>query len=1262
MKTPIQANRYFQIAIASVGLILLILGFLNSNLSVTNPVIFLLIPISSGILIQFPIRLLKDDFFLIHVVAFTGSLIIDPTLAACGILLGVFIGYLFRWLILAKKSWKDINTLDSWGRIGFIAGLNIIPIAAMFFFIGNFPSLEEIIVDEYWQELLFVNIIFMLMQGTIFYLNFLSAERDTTYLHRRSDIFTIFKIDIFSIGYIFVIIAIYSEFIIEAIFLITSIPIIIAFLLNRLNSTRNEMDRRDQEISTLNHVSQTIQSTLNLDKLLPVIQEQVMLLLDVNNFYVALYDVKNAEICYPFAMKYGQKQDWLCRPISDRLTDRVIKNGQAILFSPQKIQNGAIDEIPTSDETPVSWLGVPLISSERTIGCMAVFSLKPGKYFSDADHDVMTILSGQASVAIQNALLYQQTEHRAYQLDILNQLTTTITASLDLTQVLTQVSNSVSQVFGNEKSAIFLVDPGGDTASLAHVHGLSEEFQQRNAVIPTKISRRTRCLQTGMPVIIPDIQNSSVPSDLAALYMTDKIQAFADFPLTTPDGQVGFLSVYFAEKHDFPNEEVGLLQTFASQAALAVSNARLHSQTDAALAQRVNQLTTLEAVSRELIAASHSNQLYDLILRYALEMTNSCCGAVSIINPESHLMEIKAYKGYRSDSDKLPFYNKIATDIANNLEVENIEGVETIQDFHGSVKGKFRSQLSVPIIHEDRLLGEIAISSMEFSAYSESEHSFVSQLANHAAINIINAELYNELQNRFQEQSTLYQVSARLVRDLSPEQVVEAVKQAIYYIITPLEIGIYIWNPASGKYQLTGEKTDHDPTTIESSPELIRQLLKESLPKAIEPINSLTTIFSEECSNCQVYIFPFRIDQKRPGFITLHIDKNNKIGENEAELIKTISAQGAISFLNARNFLEVKNVRDRLSAILNSIEEGILMIDIEGYVHIVNEPIRELTGFALEEFLGKQIFELSNHLLKALGFDHAEINAIFQNLVKNQIVTAPKTIIESNNVHRKRIVERTTMPIWGQNSKLIGLIILFRDITEEREIEHTRDAITETIVHDVRSPMSAIVGALELLKDVLPDTKNPIAEQALLVAERSANRVISLTEELLDIARLQSGRMDIEKEDIDFHSLVEELMIDFTAIANDNSVFIRNNVSKKTPLVRADPDKLIRILTNLVDNAIKFSPHGGHVIISAAVEVSQFLTIRVTDYGAGIPPDYNEKIFERFVQVPGQYSRRGGTGLGLAFCRLAVEAHGGQIWVDQNPEGGSIFVFTIPTI
>jgi len=142
--------------------------------------------------------------------------------------------------------------------------------------------------------------------------------------------------------------------------------------------------------------------------------------------------------------------------------------------------------------------------------------------------------------------------------------------------------------------------------------------------------------------------------------------------------------------------------------------------------------------------------------------------------------------------------------------------------------------------------------------------------------------------------------------------------------------------------------------------------------------------------------------------------------------------------------------------------------------------------------------------------------------------------------------------------------------------------------------------------------------------------------------------------------LVSELMVEYTVLANNNNVIIRNDIPNHLPAIRADQDKLIRVITNLVDNAIKFSPQGGHVVISAEAGASKFLNITVSDSGPGVPQDYREKIFERFVQVPGKHIQRRGTGLGLAFCRLTVEAHGGRIWVDSNPNGGSIFTFSMP--
>ncbi len=1044
-----------------------------------------------------------------------------------------------------------------------------------------------------------------------------------------------------------------------ALALLGGISIITAYLLYKMNSAQIEHERRVLELSTLNRISQSLRSNLDLDELLPVIQQQVMQLLDVNNIYMALYDRNTEELWYPLAVKHGQRQSWSRRKMADRLTDRVIREGIAILLTPQTQASLAPVGLPPSEDTPTAWLGVPLISSERTIGCLAVFSVRQNKYFSSADADVLSILSGQVSVAIENALLYQQTQHRARQLETLNQLTGAITTSLNLKDVLAKVCSSVAQVVGGQRSAVFLLDANGDTIALAHSHGLDQAFDQRNATFSIATSRRARCLRTGKPMIMSDIKESSLSLELVQHFQADKIRAFADFPLITPDGQIGILSTYFKSKHDFTIEEVSILQTFASQAALVVANARLHARTDADLARRVSQLTTLEAVGRELSAATHSERLFTLILEYALEMTNSCSGTVAFLDPVSKKMVVKAAHGYEIPDEAIPVQNGITGRVGRTRKTANIGDVSKDPDFLDIHNQEIKSQLSVPIIQENRILGIITLESPELNAYFESEEAFVTQLANQAAIDIVNAELYRETQRRLAEQSILFQASTQLVSAVAPKSVAQTITKAIEAVSHPLGVGIYTWQDGVQHYAILSEIGEHLPPEI-AGPTMPVNLSRETDLNILSSSDPLAKSLSAGCTNCQVLIFPLEMPQQPSGLVVLHLSQQHDIGPKEAELLRTILAQGSIALQNAHNFLEAKNGRDRLAAIINSIEEGILLLDIEGHILLANEPIRVLTGIPLEEIVQTPIGKLPDEVLEKLGYRNKEIRAVINSLSQSRTAVTQKSTFKLSDAQRTNIIERVTSPIWRHDGNITGLMFVLRDITKQREIEQTREAITETIVHDLRSPMSAIVGALDLLSSTLAGADDPIIEQSLLVAQRSANRVLALTEALLDIARLQSGRMEIEYESIDLPALVAELMVEYTALANDESVIIRNRLPQQLPAIYADLDKLIRIITNLVDNAIKFTPEGGHVTISAGLAAENLIEVQVIDSGPGIPLDYREKIFERFVQVPGQRARRRGTGLGLAFCRLTVEAHGGQIWVDANPEGGSIFRFTIP--
>lgn len=242
----------------------------------------------------------------------------------------------------------------------------------------------------------------------------------------------------------------------------------------------------------------------------------------------------------------------------------------------------------------------------------------------------------------------------------------------------------------------------------------------------------------------------------------------------------------------------------------------------------------------------------------------------------------------------------------------------------------------------------------------------------------------------------------------------------------------------------------------------------------------------------------------------------------------------------------------------------------------------------------------------------------------------------------------------GQTSVAIENARLYENV-QQRAIQ------LESLVHDLRSPVSAIVSALDVIEEEAPFTEDDeLSIQALRIAHRSALRVLGMVESLLDIAKFQSNTMNLELSSIDIKSLITTAMEDYVMQANEFGIYLKIDVPSNLPQVIADKEKIKRVISNLVDNAIKYTPAGGTVVVSAQAGEHERLQIQVRDSGPGIPEQYHQKIFNRFEQIPGQGGRRRGYGLGLAYCRLAVEAHGGKIWVDSGREGGSIFSFTLP--
>jgi signal transduction histidine kinase len=224
------------------------------------------------------------------------------------------------------------------------------------------------------------------------------------------------------------------------------------------------------------------------------------------------------------------------------------------------------------------------------------------------------------------------------------------------------------------------------------------------------------------------------------------------------------------------------------------------------------------------------------------------------------------------------------------------------------------------------------------------------------------------------------------------------------------------------------------------------------------------------------------------------------------------------------------------------------------------------------------------------------------------------------------------------------------------ELARLRQQTIDLIVHDLRSPLGVIRGCLEVLEEYLDQD----SLQVLAVAQRSTNRLLSLVEALLQAARQEVLGVSLSKQFVDLSQLLQVTVDSLRATIVPPDVQLALELPPDLPCPLGDKEQLERVVGNLLDNAISYTPGGGRVVLAVAVREDE-LEISVTDTGPGVPREYREQIFERFTRVPGSKGRRRGFGLGLYCCRQVVQAHGGRIWMEPGPRNaGSRFAFTLP--
>jgi PAS domain S-box-containing protein len=258
------------------------------------------------------------------------------------------------------------------------------------------------------------------------------------------------------------------------------------------------------------------------------------------------------------------------------------------------------------------------------------------------------------------------------------------------------------------------------------------------------------------------------------------------------------------------------------------------------------------------------------------------------------------------------------------------------------------------------------------------------------------------------------------------------------------------------------------------------------------------------------------------------------------------------------------------------------------------------------------------------------------------------------------VCEFSLTPLINDANDIVSVIAQCRDITQQIEAERVKKEFTSTLSHELRTPLTSIIGSLQLINTGMFGTLDQDAAELALVAERNAQRLLDLINDILDLERIDSGRLSLNAEDVSLDEVLQESVVLNRAYAERFGVRLKLLAEPPKVTVHADRRRLLQVMTNLISNAAKFSPEGGHVELSASC-TDALVQVSVEDRGPGIPQDFRSRIFGRFAQADSALTRKkGGTGLGLAICKRLIELMGGEIWYADREGGGTSFHFRLP--
>ncbi|MGB3559843.1 MAG: ATP-binding protein [Geitlerinemataceae cyanobacterium] len=385
--------------------------------------------------------------------------------------------------------------------------------------------------------------------------------------------------------------------------------------------------------------------------------------------------------------------------------------------------------------------------------------------------------------------------------------------------------------------------------------------------------------------------------------------------------------------------------------------------------------------------------------------------------------------------------------------------------------------------------------------------------------------------------------------------------------------------------------------------------------------------------------------------VVLPVNSNDELGHLAGEMQAMSRKLKAFRELNIGRVIGAKK---RSEAIIASISEGVVVVDEQMRIVAINPKAAELFRLEAQPVEGMPFVEV---------IDNRQLYQLLQTTLDTQKapkLTSEQGAIEIELENQTEYYQLAIAPVKNGKHQILGVVLLLKNVTQLKEIDRLKSEFVMTASHELRTPLTGMAMSVDLLLETAPQKLSDRECQLLDATQEDIQRLRALVNDLLDLSKIESGRIDMELVPIDLAFVVEKVIATFQLQAAEKNIAIAYESADTDQGAIADANKIAWVLTNLVGNALRYVESGGTIAIGVR-QRNRWVFVSVRDDGAGIPLEHQSKIFDKFVQVNTERDV-GGSGLGLAICQEVVKAHGGTIWVESTPGNGSTFTFTLPGV